>query len=106
MIVTSEAEKYFDATRKATGYDGEVIVDIKNLLIHDLKNKGLVGIAISDKSGYEYGMAQPALLVQKEIEDVIEMWAIEPSMVSDFSMLMEESEISLQKQEMKSKAEK
>ncbi|KAF8177555.1 hypothetical protein K438DRAFT_1908574 [Mycena galopus ATCC 62051] len=66
VIITAEVEKYLDDTRAATKYDGKAIVDPENRLAKELDARGLVHVAISEKSGYDHGMAQPALLVLKE----------------------------------------
>ncbi|KAJ7721347.1 hypothetical protein DFH07DRAFT_857898 [Mycena maculata] len=79
VIITAEAEKYLDDTRAATKYDGKAIVDPENRLAKELDARGLVHVAISERSGYDHGMAQPALLVLKEDGTVLESWAIVPS---------------------------
>jgi peroxiredoxin len=81
VIITAEAEKYLDDTRAATKYDGKAIVDPENRLAKELDARGLVHVAISERSGYDHGMAQPALLVLKENGTVLESWAIVPSTV-------------------------
>jgi peroxiredoxin len=81
VIITAEAEKYLDDTRAATKYDGKAIVDPENRLAKELDVRGLVHVAISERSGYDHGMAQPALLVLKEDGTVLESWAIVPSTV-------------------------
>ena len=72
--------------REATGYIGETIVDTENLLVNELKRRGIIDVAISEKKGYEHGMAQPAVLIGTK-ERVVYRWAIVPSMVS-FSILV------------------
>ncbi|KAJ7756069.1 hypothetical protein DFH07DRAFT_742893 [Mycena maculata] len=62
VIITAEVEKYPDDTRAATKYDGKAIVDPENRLAKELDSRGLVHVAISERSGYDHGMAQPALL--------------------------------------------
>ncbi|KAJ7676149.1 hypothetical protein B0H17DRAFT_1161534 [Mycena rosella] len=66
VIITAEAEKYLDDTRAATKYDGKAIVDPENRLAKELDARDLVHVAISERSSYDHGMAQPALLVLKE----------------------------------------
>jgi hypothetical protein len=62
IVVTAESANFISETRKATGYEGLIIVDEKNELANELKRRGLVDVAISEKKGYENGMAQPAIL--------------------------------------------
>jgi hypothetical protein len=45
------------------------------------KERDLLDVAISEKKGYEHGMAQPAILVIGKGGDVLEKWAIVPSAV-------------------------
>ncbi|KAJ6456688.1 hypothetical protein C8R45DRAFT_1034051 [Mycena sanguinolenta] len=78
VIITAEAEKYLADMRAATKYDGKAIVDPANRLAKELDARDLVHVAISEKSGYDHGMAQPALLVLKEDGTVLESWAIVP----------------------------
>jgi hypothetical protein len=77
--VTSEPEIHLATTRQSTGYGGESIVDPENILAKHFKEKGLLDVAISEKSGYEHGMAQPAVLVMKKDGTVLEKWEIVPS---------------------------
>ncbi|KAF7366098.1 AhpC-TSA domain-containing protein [Mycena venus] len=79
VIVTAESEKFLKDTREASEYDRKAIVDTQNLLAKELNTRGLVSVAISEKNGYDHGMAQPALLVLKEDDTVLESWAIVPS---------------------------
>jgi hypothetical protein len=51
------------------------------VLVKYFKSKGFVDVAITEKDGYEHGMAQPAILVLKKDETVLESWAIVPSLV-------------------------
>ena len=90
LIVTAEVETHLGATRSQTGYNGEAIVDPENLLAKELKGRGLLDVAISDKSGYEHGMAQPACLVMKKDGTVIYHWAIVPSLVRSLQLIGEE----------------
>jgi hypothetical protein len=62
IVVTAESAEFISETRKVTGYEGLIIVDEKNELAKELKRRGLVDVAISEKKGYENGMAQPAIL--------------------------------------------
>lgn len=66
----------------ASGYTGETIIDTKNELARELKRRGLVDVAISERKGYDNGMAQPAVLVIKD-QTVLYHWAISPSRVSN-----------------------
>ncbi|KAF4624544.1 hypothetical protein G7Y89_g13626 [Cudoniella acicularis] len=89
LIITSEPQEHLPATRKSTGYTGEAIVDVENVLASEFKRRGWVDVAITEKKGYKFGMAQPAVLVLRgkgkgmgmgegEVE-VLEKWAIIPS---------------------------
>jgi hypothetical protein len=57
-------------------------VDEENVLLKELKKRGWADVAVTEKQGYEHGMAQPAVLVVKKGGEVLESWAIVPSMVS------------------------
>lgn len=46
VAVTAEPEAELPNTRKASGYDGEVIVDVHNNLAQKLKRYGLLDVAI------------------------------------------------------------
>jgi hypothetical protein len=63
IAVTSEPIEHLSSTRKATGYEGLVIVDETNSLAKELKRRGVIDVAISERKGYKEGMAQPAILV-------------------------------------------
>ena len=83
--MTSEPSQHLDATRKSSGYQGEVIVDPENKLAAYLKEKGWLDVAISRKGGYDHGMAQPAVLVLRKKDQGVEVlysWAIAPGTVS------------------------
>ena len=82
VAVTAEPESELSKTQTSSGYDGQVIVDPKNSLATELGKRGLLNVAITQKNGYAYGMAQPAILVLKSTEDVMFKWAIVPSLVS------------------------
>jgi len=84
LIITSEPSSFLPDTRKSTGYSGQAIIDEGNELVRHFKGKGWVDVAISEKKGYEYGMAQPAILVLKSdpADTVLESWAIVPGLVS------------------------
>lgn len=69
-------------TRDKTGFQGHIIVDEKNEIAKELKRKGFVDVAISAKKGYQYGMAQPAVVVLGKGGVVLESWAIVPGTVS------------------------
>jgi hypothetical protein len=70
-----------------SGYKSEVIVDTENILAGYFRDRGWVDIVVQEKWGYSKGMAQPGVLVirkrkgEGEVE-VLESWAIVPSMVS------------------------
>lgn len=84
VIITAEDESHLPATRDSTGYTGDAIVDPQNLLAAELKVRGLLDVAISKKSGYPHGMAQPAVLVMRSDGSVLQHWAIVPGVVSYF----------------------
>jgi hypothetical protein len=84
VTVTAEAASELPAMRKASGYTGETIVDPENFLAKELKRRGLLDVAISDKKGYPHGMAQPAVLVLRKDGTVLFKWAIVPTLVSNF----------------------
>ncbi len=42
----------------------------------------MINVAISDKSGYPNGMAQPAVLVLKQDRTVLHSWAIVPGLMN------------------------
>ena len=73
--------------RKSTGFTGEILVDTENLLAAELKQRGLLDVAISEKAGYEHGMAQPSVLVVKQNKEVLYSWAIVPSLVCPHFLL-------------------
>lgn len=78
--------EHLDKFRASTGFSDTVIVDPENLLAKDLKERGLLEVAISDSQlyrlrGYKYGMAQPALLIVKRDGTVLQRWAVVPSLV-------------------------
>lgn len=75
-------------TRELTGYSGDAIVDTENTLVRFVKEKYGLEIAVSEKKGYENGMAQPGVLVlrggkggdmSREDTAILEKWAIVPS---------------------------
>lgn len=74
--------------RKISGYSGDAIVDPENTLVRFVKERYDLEIAVTEKKGYEHGMAQPGFLVLRggnrndmigEKGSVIEKWAIVPS---------------------------
>ncbi len=83
LIVTAEPAAHLPATRAAANYVGEAVVDPSHKLATLLREKGLLDVAVTKKAGYEFGMAQPAVLVLKGkgSEEVLEKWAIVPSAV-------------------------
>ena len=86
VIATAEPSEHLASTRASTGYDGEAIVDPQNLLAEELRRRGLIEVAITEKKGYAHGMAQPSVLVLTGADGadpkVLQKWAIVPSMVS------------------------
>lgn len=87
VAITSELEEHVPSTRKSSGYDGEVIIDPENKLVKYFKEKNMAEVAISSMEiamglrKYEFGMAQPAILVVGREEEVLESWAIVPNFV-------------------------
>ena len=79
--MTSEPEEHLGKMREASGYTGEVIVDTENELAGELKRRGVIDVAVSEKKGYVKGMVQPAVLVGNK-ERVVYRWAIVPGVVS------------------------
>ncbi|KXX82958.1 hypothetical protein MMYC01_200435 [Madurella mycetomatis] len=66
-----EAPAALANVRSATGFVETVIVDPENVLVAELKRRGLLDVAVSDSQlyrlrGYKHGLAQPALLVVKD----------------------------------------
>ena len=82
IIVTAEPVVHLPASRSASGYDGLAIVDPGNILAAELNKRGVLQLAISNKSGYVDGMAQPAILVLQKDGTVLYDWAITPGLVS------------------------
>lgn len=82
MILTSQPATFLPEMRKSTGYEGEAIVDESNELVWYLREKFGWEVAITERKGYEHGMAQPGVLVLKKDGEVLEKWAIVPSLVS------------------------
>lgn len=80
LTVTAESETELPKMRQATGYDGETIVDVENLLVKELARRGIIDVAISEKKGYPHGMAQPAVLIGTK-QKVVYKWAIVPAVV-------------------------
>jgi hypothetical protein len=72
--------------RAASGYTGETIVDTENVLAKELKSRGVIDVAISERSGYPHGMVQPAILVGSKTK-VWYTWAIVPAAVSSYQSL-------------------
>ena len=81
VIITAEEEKYLPDTLATTGFSGESIVDPENQLAQRLESLGKLNVAISEKSGYPHGLAQPAVLVMKKDGTVLNSWNIVPSAV-------------------------
>ena len=89
VIVTAEPAEHLAATRAKTGYGGNAIVDPDNVLAAELKRRGLLNVAISEKAGYPHGMAQPAVLVIQRDGTPLYQWAIVPSIVSSFFLVVD-----------------
>lgn len=81
IAVTAEPETATTATRAASGYTGSLMVDPENTLATELRRRDLVDVAITKRSGYPHGMAQPAILVLKKDGTALYSWAIAPGMV-------------------------
>ena len=60
-----------------------MVVDPDHKLATQLRENGLLDVAITKKGGYDNGMAQPAVLVLKGkgSGEVLEQWAIVPGAV-------------------------
>lgn len=69
---SSEEKQCLAQVRKATGYVGKAIVDLRNVLAKEFKRMSVVDVAITKKKGYEFGMAQPAVFVVLEDGTVLE----------------------------------
>jgi hypothetical protein len=88
LAVTAEPTEHLSATREASGYKGLLIVDEENSLAKELKRRGVIDVAISEKKGYAKGMAQPAVLVARQGSangqgrEILEKWAIVPSVMN------------------------
>lgn len=74
--------------RKLTGYSGDAIVDTKNTFVESVKENYDLEIVVTERKGYENGMAQPGILVLRGGKGgdvtgqggaVLEKWAIVPS---------------------------
>ncbi len=65
-----------------TGYDGPAATDVSLDFVTSLREKSLIDVAITPKNGYPNGMIQPAFMVIKQNDTVVEKWAIQPSIVS------------------------
>jgi hypothetical protein len=57
-------------------------VDPKNEVAAELKRREKLNVAITPKSGYEHGMAQPAILVMQSDGTVLYNWAIVPGVMN------------------------
>jgi hypothetical protein len=82
LIVTAEDPKHLPEVLSKTKFSGETIVDPDNILAAELKSRGLLNVAISEKGGYPHGMAQPAALVVNQRGKALVSWAIVPGVVS------------------------
>lgn len=91
LIITSESRSFLPEFLTSTGWPGEAISDPENEIIRSWKENGWLDVSISEKAGYEHGMAQPAILIQKKTGEVIEKWAINPSLVIVLNLWLSES---------------
>lgn len=82
IAVTAEPEQHLAATINASGYTGEIIVDPTNMIAAEMKQRVNLNVAISSRSGYAHGMAQPAILVMKNDGTVLFDWAIVPGLMN------------------------
>ena len=85
VIITAESEKYLEKTRGATQWDGLSIIDANLELVDEMRKRGWVDVKLTKttKDGYAKGqMAQPAVLVLRHGGEVLESWAVIPSLVS------------------------
>ena len=82
VAITAEPEEHLAATRKASTFQGRIIIDQENTLAAHLRKVGALDVAISQKAGYQHGMAQPAILVLTKEKRLLFNWAIVPSLVS------------------------
>jgi peroxiredoxin len=82
LIITAEDASHLDAVRDRTGYTREALNDPDHILAKELKSRGLLDAAITERSGYPHGVAQPAVLVMRPDGNVLQQWAIVPSTVS------------------------
>ena len=81
LIITAEPIEHLAATRTASGYTGQAIVDPTHAIAQDFKERGLLDVAITPKNGYEHGMAQPAILELRRDYTALYAWAIVPAWV-------------------------
>ncbi|CAF9927437.1 MAG: hypothetical protein HETSPECPRED_006586 [Heterodermia speciosa] len=79
LAVTAEPASELPKMRTASGYDGETLVDTEHLLARELKRRGLIDVAISERKGYAEGMVQPGVLIGGNRVGVVYSWAIRPA---------------------------
>jgi peroxiredoxin len=82
IAVTAEPEQHLQDTINTSGYTGEIIVDPTNKIAAEMRQRVNLTVAISSKSGYEHGMAQPAILVIQNDGTVLFKWAIVPGVMN------------------------
>jgi peroxiredoxin len=82
IIITAQDPSFVAVTRERSGYQGEIIVDRELKIATELRERGLLNVAVSTKDGYPNGMTQPAVLVITEKGEVLYRWEIVPSTVS------------------------
>lgn len=68
--------------RSQTGFTGEMLSDPENKIAAMVLEDYGLKVAITEKKGYEHGMAQPAVLVLQKDGTVLYKWAIDPGVVS------------------------
>jgi hypothetical protein len=88
LIITAELEEHLVVTFKAVGDQVKLIIDSKNILVKYFKERDLIDVAISEKKGYEHGMAQPVILVICWDGKNLEKWAIIPSAIGIECLLL------------------
>jgi hypothetical protein len=84
LIITSQDPAHLPSFLKQTSYTGAAINDTENILAKEFKKRGWLDIAITEKSGYANGMAQPGVLVVGRDGGVKFSWAIVPGLVCLF----------------------
>ncbi|KAL8951190.1 MAG: hypothetical protein Q9222_002820 [Ikaeria aurantiellina] len=78
LIITAQSAEFVEKARQSSGYTGHAISDPDNDIASNLRKRGAVDVAITQKNGYPHGMAQPAIVLTKTDGTVLYSWAIEP----------------------------